>query len=67
VEARQNLPYWQDCELDLKIWQNLLCATSMPEWMDDDGSETFDSDSEFEMGIWSRAKWHINERKDTKA
>jgi hypothetical protein len=35
--------------------------------MDDDGNGTFDSDSEFEMGMESRAKCHINERRHKKA
>jgi hypothetical protein len=38
-------------ELHSNVWQNLLWATSTPKWMDDDGNDTFDSDSEFEMGI----------------
>jgi hypothetical protein len=49
VEAKQKLPDGQDWELDRNVWHHLLWATSTPEWLDDDGNDTFDSDSEFEM------------------
>jgi hypothetical protein len=66
LEARQKLPYPQDYRLDPNIW-HLLWATRTPEWMDDDGNDTFDSDLEFEMRMSSKVSCQINERRAKKA
>jgi transposase InsO family protein len=39
AEARQRLLYWQDCEIDPIIWNNLLWGTNTPELMDDVGTD----------------------------
>jgi hypothetical protein len=48
-ESEGKLPDSQDYKLDPNIWHNLLWATSTPEWMDDDGNDTFDSNSDYWM------------------